>query len=107
MNHRIRIRADGQIEWLGDVCPIDLPLDGKPTKRRVSTILPVNTVKRAFFRLIRQVAGDGGRLAAWTRTWAGPWRATILATGQNETFSDRQAAIDWEYSILNSPNFEL
>lgn len=106
MTHRIKIRTDGQIEWLGKL-PIDLPLDGTPTKRRVSTILPVNPVKRAFFRLIRQVAGDDGRPAAWTRTWAGPWRATILATGQSAVFDNRQAAIDWEYEILNSPKFEL
>jgi hypothetical protein len=103
---RIKIRADGMIEFLGDVCPVDLPLE-KATRRRVSTILPTQSAKRIAFRLLRFVAGDRGAVAAWTRTWAGPWRATILRTGDTELFDDRQAAIDWEYSVINSPKFEL
>lgn len=102
----ITIRPDGTVEFLGDVCPVDLPLANR-RRRRVSTIQPVSVLKRAAFRILRRVAGDTGRIAAWTRTWTGPWRATILATGQSEVFLDRQAAINWEYEVINSPRFEL
>jgi hypothetical protein len=103
----INIEPDGQISFLGDLpAGLDLPL-ANPRRRRVSTIQPVSLAKRWAFLFLRKVAGDTGRVAAWTRTWKCKWRATILATGQTAVFENRQAALDWEYEILTGPKFEL
>lgn len=102
----ITLLPDGTVEFLGDDPGIDLPL-ANAVRRRVSTIRPVRFLKGLAFRILRTVFGDTGRAAAFTRKWKGPWRATILATGQSAVFLDRQAAIDWEYEVLTGPKFEL
>ena len=104
--HTITITPEGNVEFLGDTLPIDLPL-GKTVRRRVSVIRPLNVWKRIAFISLRLLCKDTGRAAAFTRTWRGPWRATILATGQSAVFENRQAAIDWEYEVLTGPKFEL
>jgi hypothetical protein len=102
----IFIEPDGSVSFLGDTCPIDLPL-GNPIRRRVSVIHPVSPLKKVAFLFFRLVAGETGRVADWTRRWSGPWRATILATGQSAVFERRQAAIDWEMEILTGPKIDL
>ncbi len=101
----INVAEDGSIEWIGDKCPLDLPL-GKIRRRRVSTIRPAHNGKRMVFQILRTVFGEQGRVAAFTRRWNGPWIATILSTGETAVFENRQAAIDWELEILRGPNFE-
>jgi hypothetical protein len=96
----ITILPSGEIEFLGDICPIDLPL-GKTVRRRVSTIQPLCLWKRLAFLFLRRVCGEQGRVAAFTRKWSGPWTARILATGQTHTFNTRARAIAWEIEVLN------
>jgi len=102
----ITILPDGTVQFLGDDPGVDLELD-KVRTRRISTILPCTAAKRCAFRVIRWLFGDRGRAAAWTRRWSGPWKATILATGESAVFENRQAALDWEYQVLSGPKFEL
>jgi hypothetical protein len=96
----ITILPSGEIEFLGDTCPLDLPL-ANPVRRRVSTIQPLCTLKRLAFLFLRRVCGEQGRAAAYTRRWSGPWRCTMLATGQTEVFQERSEAIAWEINLLN------
>ena len=102
----ITILANGEVQFLGDDPGIDLPL-GKIRRLRVSTIQPLYLWKRLAFLTVRHVCGSYGRGAAFTRTWAGPWRCVILATGQSAVFEERQAALDWEHEVLTGPKFEL
>ncbi len=99
MNFKIKIRNDGMIEFLGDTCPLDLPLEN-PVRRRASTIRPVRFIKRMAFRILRTVCGDTGRAAAFTRTWGGPWRVVILATSQTYTAPTRAECVAWEIEQL-------
>lgn len=101
----INVDEHGRIEFIGDTCPLNLPL-GKIRRRRLSTIRPERFAKRLAFLFCR-LAGDRGRVAQWTRTWAGPWRCRILSTGQTEVFDLRQAAVDWEMEIVSAPKFDL
>jgi hypothetical protein len=94
----ITIKTDGSVEFLGEL-PIDLPL-ANPIKRRVSIVQPTSFWRRKAFRLLRTVFGESGRVASFTRTWSGPWTATILATGQTATFNTRAEAIAWEIGEL-------
>jgi hypothetical protein len=95
----ITILPSGEVEFLGDACPVDLPL-ANPIKRRASRIEPTRFWKRKSFQALRLVAGESGRVASFTRTWAGSWTAVILATGQTATFNTRAEAIAWEISVL-------
>jgi hypothetical protein len=96
----ITINTDGSIEFLGDTCPLDLPL-ANAVRRRVSVIEPTKFWKKKAFQILRRVAGETGAAAAFTRRWSGPWRVTILATGQTEVFQERSDAIAWEINLLN------
>lgn len=95
----ISLESDGTVTYMGDL-PFELPLTNQ-SRRRVSVIQPSNLLKRRMFLFLRCVAGETGRVAAWTRTWAGPWRAVILATGQSATFNTRAEAITWEIQTLD------
>lgn len=70
---------------------------GRVTLTRYSRILPLHPVKRAAFRLLRFTCGDQGAIAAWTRTWRGPWRAVILSTGASFTHASRAECLRWEH----------
>ncbi len=104
----ITVLPDGQVQFLGDVPPVDLPL-GKIRRRRVSTIRPTNVWKRIAFLFLRYVCSDSGRVAAFTRTWTGPWRVRILATGETAVFDKRSDAAGWEIETINGhlPNIDL
>ncbi len=104
----ITILTNGDIQFLGDVCPLDLPL-GKAVRRRVSTIRPTRTWRLIVFLILRRVCGEQGRVAAWTRTWTGPWRCRILKTGETAVFETRAEAIGWEIETINGhlPNIDL
>ena len=54
------------------------------------------------FKFLRRIFGEAGRVADWTRTWAGPWRCVILATGQSAVFESREEAICWEIEVLTA-----
>lgn len=106
----LQIDNDGNVEFIGstnDDCPIPGLELGNGKTRRLSTIRPERRIKRTAFVVLRKIFGDRGRIADWTRTWAGPWRCVILSTGETEVFDNRQAAVDWEYEIITEPKFEL
>lgn len=92
------IKPNGDLQWIGEL-PIDIPFK-TIRRRRVSTIQPVNRLKRFAFLLARRCFGEQGRVAAFTRRWSGPWRCVILATGQTETFQHRADAIRWELETI-------
>lgn len=100
----ITIDPTGEVSFIGAL-PIDLPLTGIK-RTRVSHIVPVNPIKRAMFRTLRLIFGERGRVADYTRSWTGAWRATIIATGQTYTAPSRADAIAWELGILNPPLFD-
>ena len=50
----------------------------KVPARRASRVEPADLLRRAIFLILRAACGDSGRVAAWTRTWQGPWRARML-----------------------------
>ncbi len=104
--HTISLLPDGTLEFLGDTLPIDIPITVLKT-RRVSHILPMNKPKRAAFRILRKVFGERGKVAAWTRTWSGPWQAIIIATGETYASDSRQNCIEWELETLNGAKFDL
>lgn len=89
------IDSSGKITCVGEPA-IDMYRLGNVTRHRVSHILPTNRTKRKAFRLLRWVFGDKGRVAAWTRTWRGPWYAVIRATGQRKQHASRQVLLAWE-----------
>jgi hypothetical protein len=75
------------------------------TRTRASRIEPVSLVKRLCFRALRRLGGDRGRIAAWTRRWQGPWRATLLSTGATFTHPQRSECIRWEIQQLTNHSY--
>ena len=65
------------------------------TKSRVSSVLPSTPVKKALFRLLRALCEDNSSLAAWTRTWRGPWTVQIDRKNYGP-FKARHQAIAFE-----------
>ena len=102
----VTLNTDGSVACIGETAASVIPL-ANARRRRLSHIVPVNPIKRAAFRLLRFAFGDSGRVSGQTRTWAGPWRATIIATKQTATFNTRAEAIDWELETLCGPKFDL
>lgn len=54
---------------------------GKSAMLRISHVEPVSPSRRRWFRLLRRLFGDEGRVAAWTRRWRGPWRVDFSPSG--------------------------
>ena len=98
-DHIVFVTPDGRMDSIGDF-PIEFQQGAKVSKKRVSLVIPVDPTKRVIFRLIRIIAGDDGKLAAWTRTWRGPWISVILATGETFKHHQRSACIQWERGRL-------
>lgn len=95
----VSIGPDGTISCVGGD---ELPLQalGRVSKRRVSRVLPTHPAKRFAFRVLRAIVPDDSRVAAWTRSWRGPWEATILATGQSHVSMSRKTCIEWEIKTI-------
>jgi hypothetical protein len=103
----ITISKDGKsVEFIEGTSSLNLPL-GNGRRIRLSHIRPEKFWKKAAFVLLRKVFGDRGNIAFWTRKWSGPWRATIISTGQAEVFETREEAIIWELDQLNGALFDL
>lgn len=100
MKHQIRIRKDGMIEFLSP--PPQFKVDIKHSARW-SEIVPCNTVLRFFFRVLRNIFGEKGLAAAFTRIWPVRWRMTVLSTGYTEEGYNRQALIDKEHELYFKP----
>lgn len=101
----IIIKADGTIKFL-ESKEINLDGIGAQTRCRASRIMPYHPAKWIAFDLLRYLFGETGRVAAWTRTWKGPWIAILLPpyTGSSADNSfvsmSRQDCLSWEREQL-------
>jgi hypothetical protein len=102
----ITISEDGKSVEFIEGSSLDLPL-GNGKRIRLSHIRPDKFWKKAAFIILRKMFGDTGNIAFWTRKWRGPWRATIISTGQTAVFETREEAIQFELEILNGALFDL
>jgi len=68
--------------------------------RRGGHVVPAGRLRRAAFRLLRRLFGNRGRVAAWTRTWAGPWLVILPAGNVLGPFAGRDAAVRAEVESL-------
>lgn len=99
------LKPNGEVEWI----------EGEPfipvinvKRRRLSHVTPAFApIRLPLFKLLRRVFGDRGRVAAWTRTWRGPWKVKIVATGEWSLFEKRSDAIAWEMEQVQGAKFEL
>lgn len=74
---------------------------GQVESRRASRILPVNIFKRCAFIALRKLFGDRGKVAAFTRTWRGPWTCRVIGSPRRFTAPSRTLCINWEDEVLN------
>jgi hypothetical protein len=93
------IRADGQIEVIGDV-PLELEQIGNCRRERASSIVPLHLGKRIAFLLLRTIFGERGITAEWTRAWRGPWFCLLYATGETFCHPSRRVCLAWERARL-------
>lgn len=101
----VRVLADGTIRFVADANG-QAAAGGLPRARcgreRASDVWPAGRWRRWAFRLLRATAGDGGRVAAWTRGWGGEWLVRIRATGDVlGPFTRRADALAAEVGFLN------
>lgn len=73
------------------------------TTRRASHVVPLFGHARFWFKALRMVFGEDGRVGDWTRTWTGPWIVDLRPVGGNNgmIFMTREQAIDFEIAWLN------
>jgi hypothetical protein len=98
--YQIRIKKDGMIEFL---TPPPFAIGSIQHKTRWSEILPCNLELYIWFRILRFLFGERGKVAQWTRRWKCRWRMTVLETGYTETSDDRQALVDKEHELFFKP----
>lgn len=103
IRRRIVIGPTGQITYLDDpeISRV-LSARGSISRKRASHIEPVDFRLRLYFRLLRWMFGERGRVAAWTRGWACEWRADLRISGGPVLpgFVDRSEAIAYEEEWL-------
>lgn len=100
-DHTLFVLPNGDIKYLY-TAGVPLQELGTIKLTRLSHITPVCApIKGPAFRLLRWLFGDRGRIAAWTRTWKGPWLVEILATGEWSVFNKRSDAVAWEIERIN------
>ena len=105
---RMIIRKDGVLEWL-EPPPFQIPVINK-RRERFSIIEPLDPTLRLAFKLLRQLFGEDGKIAAWTRGWLCIWHGRILLgphKGEEFISPFRQAVLDWEKSVWFSPRCDL
>lgn len=94
-------KRTGVIEFLGGVPPgMQLPL---AKRERFSEIIPVDPDARRFFRLLRWLFGEEGRVSEWTRRWPCEWEAIILLgkmAGARRRSRDRAFLLHWERQMF-------
>lgn len=100
MTHKIVIDEQGVIRCLHNPA-VPMHELGVVTRTRISHIVPLWFPKRAVFRLLRIMFGERGRVADWTRSWRGPWHASIVATGAWSVFEKRADCVAWEIQQIN------
>lgn len=77
--------------------------------RRASHVVPWHGPTRTWFRLLRKVFGEEGRVGNWTRTWKGPWVVDLTPVGgeMHGFFATRVNAIEFEIEWLNKNFLEV
>ena len=76
---------------------------GETVTRRASHITPRAFWSKLAFNALRMLVSDNSKIAAWTRTWSGPWQIDMRAVGGpvvNGEWTTRQEAIDYEVGFL-------
>ncbi len=77
---------------------------GETLTRRASHVEPADWARRVAFTVLRFIFPDTGRVAAWTRTWRGPWLVDTTPTAGvllDGSWMNRQDAIEAEVAFLN------
>ena len=92
------IDPDGTLHSFDDIAAAGITDPAK--KKRVSHILPATPGKRLFFRCLRQLGGEHGIIADWTRRWAGPWQVILIKTGATYCHPNRSECVRWEKAQL-------
>lgn len=67
-------------------------------KKRFSHIVPENIVKRVFFKILRRLFSDEGKVAQWTRNWKCSWIVTV-GNEKYGPFKTRKEAIEFEKNL--------
>jgi hypothetical protein len=103
----IEFEPDGTIRYVAEPETKALVADvsgSVVSRRRASRIEPVSWPLRAAFLIIRWMAPDGSRLAAWTRSWSCQWRVRYILGNAPilGPFPSRSQAITAEVEWLNA-----
>lgn len=94
----IIITRNGEVRYLavpGSEC---FEVLGEVRRQRVSHILPKSPFKRWAFLVLRQLFGESGHVAAWTRTWNTTWTVSWAETPYKIEFESdsRKQCVTWE-----------
>jgi len=104
MKHTVKInKRTGQISWL--TAPPFKVTTEHTVRQRFSEIVPSNPMPRLWFRILRFVFGESGRVAEWTRSWLVSWRGEILQgphKGETRESGVREFIIEWEYEKFST-----
>ena len=68
----VSIDKEGTATYLVNEHTRDL-FPGAARPRRASHVVPMSLGARLWFKALRAVFGEDGKIGDWTRTWAGPW----------------------------------
>lgn len=97
------IDSSGSISFLDEPqIRASIEQEGSIERRRASHVEPVSKVKRLTFHLLRGLVADDSPVAAWTRSWRGPWRINLGLSGGPTfgSFAGRAEAISAEEAWL-------
>lgn len=86
------------ITYDGNIPPIKL---GPRTTKRIAHILPRNQWLARAFRWLRNLFGDSGDVANWTRNWECEWMVHIVHGPTFGPFATRSEAIHAEHRYLD------
>lgn len=78
----IHIAPDGNVTVVAhdsDLPMAEQAIGAVQAQQRGGHVVPAAPVKRWAFRQLRKLASK--RIAAWTRTWRGPWLADLSVSG--------------------------
>ena len=98
------IRDNGSAVCLDNATTQCFKTMGKVTTRRASHVVPINYRLRQLFNLLRNVFGEKGWMAEFTRMWKCQWLVDLRPVGgpiMFGPFHNRQHAIDEEIRWLN------
>ncbi len=94
----IEIEKDGKIKGFSDEVPQFITAK-LIEKKRVSRIVPQNTILRGIFLLIRTLVPDNSEIAEWTRKWKCSW-IVVIGRKKYGPFKNRTKAIQFEKELI-------